>query len=198
MLNGKKVPVPIPLLNVDEALEWVSSHLVSEEQIITKINLNGIPLEELKSNLPVSGPKDPFSLDLVVESPVELAQKIFDVLPNLLTLILSSLRPLAVELWQIKDKKVIPRKILQLINDIKLLCELSDSSIGFSVNRVLTDPVVYEVNKLKSYKDEIEKSVKKFEYKNLASILLNKVEPVVQNLSELYRELQEEANSCEK
>ena len=54
-LNRKKIPVPIPLTSLREAIAWVESDLLTQDRTITQVTLDGEEIEFSEKPIWVKG-----------------------------------------------------------------------------------------------------------------------------------------------
>ena len=84
IVNNKKVPVPVPVRTIDEALRWIEATLVPAGHTITRVALDDRVLGEHDSDGDLGGlPLNAESkLEVQIDSPVDLAIQTLDAMRN--------------------------------------------------------------------------------------------------------------------
>lgn len=192
-LNGRRVPVPVPILDLVEAVEWLQKHLVRPDHHITRIELNGSDIDfSTDGDVKVARLQldDNADLRVKVDSPSEICLQTLDVLRNLSSVIGRNLRPVAVQLWEHKGVKV-PVATTAVFDDFSLMQELLDHIL------LILDKRVDAINLL-SYQATLNKgfaalnmAVQSQDWKGAAKVLLNQIEAPA-------GELADELSSVEK
>lgn len=180
ILNKRKIPVPIPIQNLEEAVSWVEGALLSKEQAITKIELDGREIEALNNarQVALTGTS---RLVVQSDSPLDLALQTVDALRNMLSVIDRGLKPLAVQCWQTAPKDA-PEGLSATLADIDLLLDLLDHVLV-----LLQD---YDVKALEARSEEIIQcrkalgtAVSQSDWKGTARVLLNQLAEKFERLS---------------
>lgn len=183
-LNGRKIPIPVPVYSLDEALDWLQATLMPDGHTITRIAIDGRPLD-------ISNPGDfdfhkPLAigskLELQVDSPADLAVQTLDAVRNLASVIISGIKPLAVDCWQAKpvDK---PREIEDVANDIELIQELLDHLTGIIPTEVVETAAIQGIGgMLNRTSMGLSIAVSNSDWRACARILLNKMDPLLKDL----------------
>lgn len=176
LVNGKKIPVPIPLATVQDAMTWLEEHLLSGEQVITKVVVDQAVLELATGDLTIAIPSDSL-LSVTVETPGELSYKMVDAVPNLIQLIALDMKPVAVRLWEAAGENVLPEGVLPMIADLHLLADLTDQSGELP----LAEPVAAELkgwaSTLKTTIVDLKKNLADGDLRSAARCLLTEIEP---------------------
>ncbi|MEN9836126.1 MAG: hypothetical protein RL011_2319 [Pseudomonadota bacterium] len=185
LINNKKVPVPVPIRSLREALDWVDTALVPPGHVITRVCLNDMLIAD-HGDLGAAG-KVPLSeatkLELQIDSPAELTTQTLDAMRNLASAITGGLKTLAVACWQTKAQQR-PSELDSIADDLNLICELLDhvsalvdrshpelaaiQGIGGLMRRIMAQVALARANS---------------DWKACAKLLLNKLEPLLQDLS---------------
>lgn len=184
-INNKKIPVPIPIITLGDALEWVDKTLVPAGHTVTRVCLNSKVLGEealaqphvLDVNL-----NDEAKLELQIDSPADLTLQTLDAMRNLASVIHSGLKPLAVECWQIKPSDR-PGELDSISSDLDLILDLHDHLKG------LLDPTGVEVAAIqgiaaitKRCAVSLQMARANSDWKACARLLLNRIEPLMRDL----------------
>ncbi len=185
-LNGRKIPVPIPLMNLGEALAWVEDTLLDKNQAITKVTLNQECLRDIHEA--AQTPMDSGTrLQIQADSPVGLAAQSIDALRNLLGIMEKHLKHLAVRCWQNLPKET-PHELLILQKDYQLAIDLYrhvDALLPASFDK---SRCVALFDQLAKTKIALEMAISQSDWKAVARLLLNQVEPdILALMDELYR-----------
>jgi len=177
--------VPVPVKTLTQALQWVEDTLVPDGHTITRIELDGRILTdgfEDDENLGESIMTSESLLVIQIDSPIELAVQTMEAINNLASVIYSGLKILAVECWQSKpiDK---PRELSGIAGDVELILDLVSHSAG------LIDPTTIETAAingiavmLKRDSKSLQLAISNSDWKASARILLNRVEPLLNDL----------------
>ncbi len=187
-LNGRRVPVPVPILNLSEAVEWVQKHLVRPEHSITRIELNGQDVEfSIDGDVRVASLalNDTSDLRIKVDSPSEICLQTLDVLRNLSSVIGRNLKPLAVMLWEYKGSKL-PPEMVAVVDDFALMQELSDHILLLLDKRVDATNLLSLHSALSKAFTALHYAIQASDWKAVAKVLLNQIEtPALELASEL-------------
>jgi hypothetical protein len=130
-IKNRRIPVPIPISNVKEALTWVSETFAVEDKVITRAILNDqeLPLEALGGN---DWPLDSLSKLIVqVESPRDLSNQSLEIVRDFCLVVLSRIKPAAVALYQHEGRET-PPALCELMEDMDYL-----RSIRMHINGIL-------------------------------------------------------------
>src|SRR5688572_21512427 len=130
VLNGKKVPVPVPIHDLSELLQWISTTLLSGEHVVTRIRLDGAELDldrvaSSKFHQPLGSRK----VEIQIDSPIDLTIQTVDALRNLATIIQPGLRPVAVECWGLAPSGS-PKELDSIMADVDLLGDLLINAVA--------------------------------------------------------------------
>jgi len=130
-INGKKIPVPVPVTTLDGALEWVHVTLVPEGHSITRVSLDGVVLDTaVPGDVDFSQKLSQTSkLELQVDSPVDLAVQTLEAVRNLAAVINTGIKQLAVSCWQAKPVDR-PDELGETIHDLELVQDLLEHLSG--------------------------------------------------------------------
>ena len=182
-INNKKVPVPVPVRTLGEALDWVEQTLVPAGHQITRVALDdrvigeGVGETDLDVRLAHES-----KLEIQIDSPVDLSVQTLDATRNLASVIAGGLKVLAVECWQAKPGMK-PAELDAVANDLELVLDLLEHVAG------LVDPMHVEAAALQGIsgllkRDAVALSMAKSnsDWKACARILLNKLEPQLKDL----------------
>jgi hypothetical protein len=191
VLNKKRIPVPVPITTLENAISWVETTLLSGQQSITKIILDEepIPFDEDRY-LPKKDLHNDSKLFVQIDSPKELSLQTIDALKNLTSMIEKSLEALAVNSWQTTGRFV-PKGYSDFKIDYQLIIELTDHLLMMLDAQVYSKNVVDLVEKFEEIRTALSKAETDLDWKSLARILLTQLAP---KLEEYYNEL----NSLEK
>lgn len=176
-LNNKKLPVPVPIRTLEEALRWAEASLLSADRIITKVTLDGethydVLGDTVKSGLALNAESN---LHLQIDSARDLSLQTIDVLRNLSSVLEGNLKPIAVLLWQYSGRDA-PTGVPQILDDINLAQSLLDHLLGIldsSADERLTSLAV----KLTTTTALLGTAAHHSEWRQLARVLLNQFEP---------------------
>ena len=184
-INGKKVPVPVPIRSLREALDWVDATLVPAGHMMTRVVLNDMLISD-HMDLGAVGKvalNDSTKLEVQIDSPAELTTQTLDAMRNLASAISGGLKTLAVACWQTRSNTR-PSELDSIADDLILICELLDhvsalvdstypelaaiQGIGGLMRRIMAQVAMARANS---------------DWKACAKLLLNKLEPLLHDLS---------------
>ena len=183
IINGKNIPIPVPLSTVGAALEWVQATLVPEGHVITRISINDTPIAD-EDLILTEAVRSDTKFELQVDSPTELSMQTLDAMLNLTTAVLAKLKPLAVQCWQARpiDK---PSELDPLAEDLDLIVDLIDHVSGLLVELHVEPAAIQGIESL------LRKSLvglgmarSNSDWRAYARQLLNRVEPLLKDLTD--------------
>ncbi len=183
IINAKKVPVPVPVKTLADALRWVEETLVPAGHTVTRVALDervvgdNVTPEQLAAQL-----TDASKLEIQIDSPVELTVQTIDAMRNLAAVILSGLKVLAVECWQARAQAR-PSELDSVTNDLELILDLIAHVAG------LIDPLHVDAAAtqgiaalLKRVLVGLKMAKANSDWKACARLLLNRLEPLMRDL----------------
>jgi hypothetical protein len=185
LVNSKKVPVPVPVRTMAEALEWLEHTLVPAGHTITRIALDeqliGYTAEvALLQSLKLSPSS---KLAIQIESPAELTLQTLDATRNLSEVINGGLKALAVACWQVRGSFK-PQELETLCNDLQLVTELTEHAAS------LLDLGSGEAAALQGIAGLVKRTAAALamakansDWKGCARLLLNRLEPLLKELT---------------
>ncbi len=182
IINGKVIPIPVPISTLGAALDWVQATLVPEGHTITRINVNDIPMAD--EDLDLKGPcSSATKLELQVDSPTELSIQTLDAMLNLSIAILAKMKPLAVQCWQAKPVEK-PKELDPVAEDLDLVADLIDHIAGLLVElQVDPAPIQGIETLLRKALVGLGMARSNSDWKAYARQLLNRVEPLLKDLN---------------
>ncbi len=185
IVNGRTVPVPVPLATLHLALCWISETLSSSDQALTRVVFNGEDLdldrlyESSIANLPLTTQT---RLEVCMDAPIDLAIQSLEALTNLSSVIERSLRPLAVECWGLGLAQR-PKDFENVQEDLDLIGDLLNHF------RDLVDPKFGDVRNFCSLSQSFHQNLttlrmagSQSDWRAVSKILLNKLEPQISEL----------------
>jgi hypothetical protein len=181
IINQKKVPVPVPIRTLGEAVRWVEATLVPQGHTITRVTLNErvVSGEEIEAATSLTVDS---KLEIQIDSPVELTVQTLEALRNLSSVIFSGLKALAVECWQAKPA-VRPAELPSVTNDLSLILDLVEHIVS------LVEPMAIDVAPLqgialmlKRVSVSLAMASSSSDWKACARLLLNRLEPLLKDL----------------
>jgi hypothetical protein len=186
-LNKKKIPIPVPLLTLQGALEWVEAYLVAGDKAITKVELNGRAIEYV--------PKEPMALDetsklfIQIDSPVELSSQTLDAVRNLISMMHRDLKNHAVLCWGLSPRQS-PAFLDDLVPDLELILNLLDHVALLLNNLCPTETLIVMTGDLTQVNATIQLARSQSDWRGLARILLKILEPKLADLNAELGQLQ--------
>lgn len=178
LINGKKIPVPVPIQNLADAVAWIEQHLVRPDHTITRITLDGRDIDLGNDDvlrvpaLPLTPESD---MRCKIDSPMEICIQTIDALRNLSTAIGRNLKPVAVHLWEYKGPRL-SAEARAVIEDARLMIELLDHILILIDRRI-------DITNVNSMRETIEKAHRAIQvaeahsdWKGMARVLLQQLE----------------------
>jgi hypothetical protein len=184
VLNGKKLPVPVPVREISELLQWISSTLLSQEHVLTRIKVDGadIDLDDIAEGTYRLGAKTHPKIEIRIDSPIDLTIQTVDALRNLATIIQPSLKPVAVECWGLAPKNH-PKELENIVSDVELLSDLLvNASSTIDAHKIGTPGLDEFVAIVREFTLAINAARSQSDWKACAKILLNRLEPALEKL----------------
>ncbi|HYX39785.1 MAG TPA: hypothetical protein VE954_42360 [Oligoflexus sp.] len=192
LINGKKIPVPVPIHNLSEAAAWIEKHLLRPDHTITRIILDGREIDlghEDILRLPALPLTPESDLRCKIDSPMEICVQTIDALRNLSTAIGRNLKPVAVHLWEYKGSRL-SMEARAVIEDARLMIELLDHILVLIDRRI-------DITNVTSIREAIDKAHRAIQiaesqsdWKGLARVLLQQLEEPTLELSNELSSLQ--------
>ena len=197
-VNGRKIPIPVPVYSLDDVLDWLQETLIPEGHTVTRIAIDGDPLDVSDpANFDFSAQlRDNTKVELQVDSPADLAVQTLEAIRNLSSVITSGIKPLAVDCWQAKpvDK---PEEIEDVGCDIELIQELLDHLAGLIPTEIVETAAIQGIGGLlKRTSLGLTMAISNSDWKASARILLNKIEPLLKDLVTETETLQVQILAC--
>lgn len=183
-INSKKVPVPVPVRTLGEALRWVEETLVPAGHQVTRVALDDRVLGDAAQSAELEdtllGPES--RLEIQIDSPVDLTVQTLDAMRNLASVILSGLKMLAVECWQAKSS-VKPAELDSVSGDLELILDLLDHVAGLVDPRHVESAAIQGIQvMLKRAALGLDMAKSNSDWKACARLLLNRLEPLLKDL----------------
>lgn len=182
-VNKKKIPVPIPIQTLYEAVSWVEATLVLDGHTITNVILDDDIVFDENGFEQDCALTERSKLEFQIDSPIDLAVQTLEAIQNLTSVVGASLKQLAVECWQSKPSDY-PKDIDGVIDDLELIRDL------FSHVKELFDRNVVQFGLMLDYAEgvashlvSIKMAVSNSDWRALARILLNRLEPALKDLT---------------
>ncbi len=173
LVNRRTVPVPVPIKTVAQALSWVEQTLVTGDQVITKVMLNGDEITDDSRDVVFTGNA---RFEVFIESPIDLSVQTLETARNLAGILCGTLKPLAVACWEAPAKQP-PLDLEGVLVDVKLVIDLIDHFHSLIASAGAYGP------ELASLGQSIHQSLKSLQmaraqsdWRGFAKILLNRLE----------------------
>ena len=204
IINKKKVPVPVPVKTLKEAVNWVESVLLMKDNTVTKIELEGKIIDYQLATGGTYGniALSPTSkLEVQIDSPFELAIQTIDVVRNLCTIMKNSLRTIAVNSFKTKPNDT-PPDLDVLRNDLALILDLIDHMSLLVNDQNKSSRCLMMAEDISRIKMTLDMVFANSDWKGAATILLNKLEKklgeTIEELTNLQRTLFEHQEDYRK
>jgi hypothetical protein len=190
LLNNRVVPVPVPILNLAQALAWVESALVPAGSVITRVLLDHevVPYEDgaLPPKVSDRNLGEKSRLEIQMDSPATLAVQTLDTIHSLAAAVLGTLKPIAVHAWQAKPSDRVP-EVASIHDDLKLLVDLIGHTgdllqAASSAKLVDPGPVLGIGHLVEQNLSGYSMARSQSDWKACARLMLNRFEPLLKDL----------------
>ncbi|MES2745659.1 MAG: hypothetical protein V4655_09530 [Bdellovibrionota bacterium] len=184
-LNGRRIPVPVPIQDLQEAVEWLQKHLVRPDHAITRIELNGEDIDfssDGECRVAAVRLAENSDLRVKVDSPSDICLQTLDVLRNLSSVIGRNLKPIAVKLWEHKGSRL-PVETAAIFDDFTLMQELLDHILLLLDKQIDATNVCSIQAQLNKAFTALNYAVQSADWKATAKVLLNQIETPANELS---------------
>ncbi|MFW7380543.1 MAG: hypothetical protein ACOH5I_17155 [Oligoflexus sp.] len=186
ILNRKKVPVPVPLKTLQDLISWIEDHLVRKDHTITRIRLDHEDIDFSGQNhilVPAIKLKSDSLVECQIDTPLDIGVQTLDALRNLCMVLERSLKPIAVQCWQIgvNDK---PIDLRPLIGDLELIDALLDHLLLIIDVRVDSSNARAFRENLEQGRLALQYAIEISDWKAVARILLKQVEISIADLNQ--------------
>jgi hypothetical protein len=182
--NRRSIPVPVPVRNLRDVLEWLQKTLLKPDEEITRVVLDGEDIlarfdQKSFGSIPLD---DKARLEVAADSPVDLAVQTCEALRNLAMVIERGLKTLAVTAWQtppshkIRDVDVVHGDLVLMYDLCGQLEPLIPADIDFSVLR-------YLVGRMNDISSRLIAAAKQGDWQAYARLLLNHLEPSLREVA---------------
>ncbi len=181
-IKNRRIPVPIPIYNLREALSWVGETFAVDDRLITRVVLNDeeLPLEIVDSR---DRPLDALSeLMVQVESPREISAQSIEVVRDFCLVLLSRMKPAAVALYQFEGSEVLPAfseifEDMEYLHSLRvhingILDQFHEDIAPFEALSLLCDRVMGDLLDEKNQRN----------WKKCSEILLHRLDPFLKKL----------------
>lgn len=186
-LNKRRVPVPVPIRTLEEAISWVETSLMQKDHMITRIELDGQDVDPADLASTTWKRKElgiETNLTIQVDSPMEICIQTIDVIKNLSMAIERSLKPLAVDTWQTATKSK-PQDLDMLISDLDLCQDLVRQVFILMENRpVCLANLSNLAAHLNQHYTKLTQATARSDWKAVAKVMLNEFEPFLAEFSQ--------------
>tara|TARA_B100001094_G_C18175882_1_gene797838 strand:- start:7 stop:642 length:636 start_codon:yes stop_codon:yes gene_type:complete len=184
-LNRRKIPVPVPISILSEAIDWVEGSLVKAGYSITKLELDGLEID-INNIASSSLNQKPLSIDnklcLQIDSPLDLAIQSIDALNNLTLIIRRTIRPLMVKIWDTLPQAY-PEGLESFLDDLALFMELTDHLIVLLSGQVSTTNIENSSVQLDSTKVLAEMAIGQSDWKGLTKVIIKQLFPQLEDVA---------------
>jgi hypothetical protein len=186
-LDSKEIPVPIPILTVREAINWIGKSFVKEGMALTSVVVDGDQLIDcLADDKALSKTLNAASTFTVkIDSPKSLSIQTLDAIRDLAYVVQRLMREMGVEVWQYAEagKQAHVDKLKEIGSDIRMILDLIDHLNGMAD---YTHEDLAAVNGLahllRRCVSQYEDFVRGEKWKDVANILVNRFESYLKEM----------------
>jgi len=181
-IKNRRIPVPVPIRNLDEAIAWVAQTFATDEKIITRVVLDGEDIDLDKNDFSARKLSEASELLMHVESHRELSKQSIEVIQNFCTIVLRRLKPLAVFLYNYKEKNIHP-SLSEFLEDMAFIRDIR-THLGGILDRYHEELAPFEGLSALCEKvmRDFNMNVQVGNWGVCSEILLNRLEPFMREL----------------
>lgn len=195
-LNGKLVPVPVPVITMRELIDWLNGTFCTKGRMLTKLVVDGKDLEpdDTTEDLEVELNAEA-SIEAVVDSPSDLCTQTIAAVFEYAEVLHAQMEPLAVELFSERKLQSLER-VKQIAEDLEIVFDLQGHVNGI-VDPYHEDLAPFEGLLLVSrvVKNDLIKLLNKSDIDALAVALVKRLSPLLKELLKEVEELQIKLNN---
>ena len=190
-MRDKKIPIPVPLKNLFDAMEWIEKTFSGRDQVLTFASIDGKDILSLDKGKWRGISLDEHSeLEVRVDSPRELSVQTVEAVRDLSQGILSRIQAVAVKCWE-SESNVYLTNLREIAADIELVRELVAHVSGIIDYTHKEMAPVGALSRLLRYPaEDLIKSMRLCNWKACSHILLNRIEPLLRELAPESEQLQ--------
>jgi hypothetical protein len=181
-IKNHRIPIPVPLANLEEALQWVSSTFAVDDKLITRALLDGQVIDLDQGNFEQIILKAESDLFVQVESPTEISVQSLEVIKDFCTVLTGRMKVTAVGLYEYEGREV-TSNLSSMLEDMAYLTDLRihvneiidayhEDIAPFEAMALVCDRVMRDLNL----------HIQAKSWKQCASILLNRLDPFLKML----------------
>ena len=185
VLKNREIPIPVPIQTLGDAVQWIEETLLKKDAIVTSVVLEERELinELYRKSVKETELHANSRLQIKIDTPKDLSIQSLDVVCDLAYAIASRLKRLAVDCWQDLHQK--PKSDLEEIHaDVQLLLDLIAHINGLVDG---THSYLGPINGLGHLIGLANAKFAKFlaeqNWRELASILVNRLDPYLKELA---------------
>ncbi len=183
-LGKKEIPVPVPVKNMEAAIDWVMATFVKNDEVITKICLNDKEITDLnpdklrKITLNASS-----NLYILKENPQEISIQTLDAVRDLAHHIQKDIKFVVLKTWSNPSKEE-TQEITRIHSDVQLMLGLINQLNGI-LNR--SHHLLAPINGLKilinKYQKDLLATIVAEDWQRSASVLITRYEDLLKELA---------------
>ncbi|MBP6218116.1 MAG: hypothetical protein KA436_05985 [Oligoflexales bacterium] len=130
-LGNKEIPIPLPISNLGEALQWIDKAFVKDGMVLTSFVLDGESwVDRLQGKEIYDVALNPSSrLDVKIESAQSISVQILQTISDLSFVVQRKMLEIGVDCWE-SGRGGAEYKLSAIMGDIKLLLDLVDHING--------------------------------------------------------------------
>ena len=186
-INGKKIPVPVPLKNISAVIKWINLHFVKDGSLITSVVLEGNEVFDSKKSLfKKDHVLEPSSrLEILIDTPKNLSIDTIKMLAGITKQVKGKLKPLAVFCWQqgVDSDDDILKFINPLRSDMGIVLDLVEHLNGIvDWQQVEMAPINGIARLLKRVISHFDQAKLEVERRKMAEIMVNRLDPLFKSL----------------
>lgn len=175
--NRKKIPVPVPIAALGEALQWVEQTLLERDHLLTRVELDGkdMDIEDALGKLAKTVLSPTSKLVIQADSPADLALQTVDALRNATAIIERGIKTIAVAAWQTPPREI-PKGLKELQDDLEHNMALLEHAL-ILVREFLPSPKLEVIfQRLEELRVALKMAAASSDWKGVARILVNQLE----------------------
>ncbi|MBP9706097.1 MAG: hypothetical protein KBD78_00530 [Oligoflexales bacterium] len=186
LINGRRIPIPIPLGSLRELVSWVEGSLLNPSQLITRVSIDQKLIEDFSENVdlsvfPISANSE---IHFQIESPRDLLIQSFEAIHHYCKLIQTGLKPLAVDLWQLPNGSSQKESVIATLSaDLKVVLDILDQAQGIVDWQHIDLAALHgQYLLLKGHRQALLLAIDQNDWKKISRILIHRIDTLIKDM----------------
>jgi hypothetical protein len=169
------VPIPVPVRDLEQVVEWLEQSMVPDGQNITSLTVDGRSVIDILADRRLCSKtklSEQTSVEVRIETPLDLALQSLETAHSLCRAILGTIKVVAVNLWQALPTES-DTELSQLLDDTELVCDLIDHARDLGVGATVDFGKLQELqSRIRTLISDTQKSRNELQWRTCAQLLL--------------------------